>query len=105
MRSMFPKYRISAKNAEALQLNEPDKWVVAEDDLTARNSMLRRGHQFTADQIQRLVALAVMVELGIYRWSARAAMVTVNLPVQAEPALAMVGEPTEEVSDVEAPLA
>jgi hypothetical protein len=84
---MFPKYRITAKNAEALALNEPDRWVAAEDDLTARNKMLRRGQQFTADQIQRLVGLAVLVELGVVKR-------TFPQP-RAIPAEASVGEPTD----------
>lgn len=99
--SMFPKYRISARMAETLATNEPDRWAAAESDLREMISIImpsgsrRTVAKFTEDQIQRLVALAVFVELGVYKWSARAAEHTVQLLPESEPALATVGEPID----------
>jgi len=87
MLSYFPKYRISARTAETLKQNEPIKWANAEDDLIARNKVLgRKG--FTEDQMNRLISLAVLTELGVYKRT---------FPVAAsEPVLATGGEPIEE---------
>lgn len=89
--SFFPPYRISHRTAESLKANEPAKWAAAEDDLTAATQQLPRKMQFTEDQAERLVGLAMLVELGVVK---RTFPEPREIPLVSEPVAVAVGEPT-----------
>lgn len=90
LKSLFPRYSITKPMVETLKKNEPDRWAAADDDLIRHSKSLTRKVGFTEDQHERLVALAVLVELGVYKRTFP------DKPPVAEPVAVAVGEPVGE---------